>query len=62
MNSSTQSVCYRGQGFDVRRKTLLLQRVGDAPDAPRALTSFRGILVAAGLSLVFWTGVLNAIL
>lgn len=52
---------YRGSsGLFMQHNAFMLQRIGDSADAPRALTNFRGLLVAAGVSVVFWTLIVEA--
>ena len=45
------------RGLFLQHNAFMLQRIGDSADAPRALTSFRGLLIAAGISMGFWAGV-----
>lgn len=62
MNQSIAAIQRGSAGLFMQHNAFMLQRIGDSADAPRALTSFRGLLVAAAVSLFFWTMVVEAFL
>ncbi|TGX53505.1 hypothetical protein E5A73_11760 [Sphingomonas gei] len=61
MKKSIASIHRGARGLFLQHNAFMLQRIGDGADAPRSLASFRGVLIAAGISLAFWAGVAQVV-
>ncbi|WP_404338500.1 hypothetical protein AB2M62_06125 [Sphingomonas sp. MMS12-HWE2-04] len=61
MKKSIASIYGGAPSLRIHQNGLMLQRIVDYAEAPRSLASYRGILIAALMSLAFWAGVFEAI-